>query len=885
MYLLYIYWLLITLLSWKKVKNKMILSWIIFSFAVFSIGSSSILIIPFLLIPKDKRVLQLTAALVSALLIIVVEGYFSSVFYAKEFIIFTLLLNRLYTFEENISIKNIFDVFLIKEISGKNRSTQSIGKISLIIITIFSFDFLILDFKAFETHIILSLNFIQGLFILLVFSVKTIIPTTPILAFSRFNENSIPLFLQKIKTLFLTKKKSILLIITLCIGAFAFKTPILLVFLFLINITTKFRLVNKIIFVALLGITYNSILSPSILLSWAIHWSQLLTYANELYIFFPVSTSFIYLVLFLSLIYALSKVKSLKYIIVICILLSINKTIESTLNNFERGYTPLSLPNYIAKTGHRIQQIENNSFNWGKNQLMVFKKPISVITQKYRLQKNGSEVLIRKFNSLTRLTRKHEELPENLTEIDICKNEWESFQIVLNLNHSINQFKNIQIIESPFSPENFEIYFGEFVYCKKGGYPSVRTGWFNDPLIPLKKLNKNIWIKDEYPKLKKRGYEYNTPIWISVYCPKNTVSGRSEIKIKINFENKNEAKILSIPIHVHDITLPKKATFKTAFDWSPTWWKRYHNQKEDKVDIKSEYRFFSKFKMNGTHIYGKKAYPFIKDWEYCDSLGYNFFCTGYISNKLKNQDLLLRESDSIRNLSFNADFSVYGFDEHPINLYSKIKIQTELFRKLSPYPQILSTCNYSIPTKKLDFKFTLLPDNEEDFNHKINNKHWWYICENPLPPARNFLIDQPIIDARLIFWDAYNNNIEGFLYWSVSNWTSNHNIHYLENSPYITPTEKHINKVKNGLRWPAVNWISRSYKHKNGDGQLVYPGTNNTLWPSVRLITIRDGLEDHELMIIYQKQNAKRTNTFIPLPTNQFDLYNKRLSIIKLLNQ
>jgi hypothetical protein len=44
----------------------------------------------------------------------------------------------------------------------------------------------------------------------------------------------------------------------------------------------------------------------------------------------------------------------------------------------------------------------------------------------------------------------------------------------------------------------------------------------------------------------------------------------------------------------------------------------------------------------------------------------------------------------------------------------------------------------------------------------------------------------------------------------------------------------------------------KSYKD-NGDGVLVYPGRDRKPWPSIRLETIRDGIEDYQYLALLSR--------------------------------
>ena len=100
------------------------------------------------------------------------------------------------------------------------------------------------------------------------------------------------------------------------------------------------------------------------------------------------------------------------------------------------------------------------------------------------------------------------------------------------------------------------------------------------------------------------------------------------------------------------------------------------------------------------------------------------------------------------------------------------------------------------------------------------DKMWWYICVTPVFPHANFYNTYQGAWARVVLWQQYRYNSDGFLYWSMSMWNLG---------------EKNNNKIN----------LNRT---GGGDGLLLYPGT---LWydeplpvPSIRFEIVRDGFED-----------------------------------------
>ncbi|MHB1459351.1 MAG: DUF4091 domain-containing protein, partial [Armatimonadota bacterium] len=107
---------------------------------------------------------------------------------------------------------------------------------------------------------------------------------------------------------------------------------------------------------------------------------------------------------------------------------------------------------------------------------------------------------------------------------------------------------------------------------------------------------------------------------------------------------------------------------------------------------------------------------------------------------------------------------------------------------------------------------------------------WWYVCMGPKYPYANWMLENPLIESRLIWWQAFDYDVEGMLYWAVNLWEFKNNDVLIKNTA-----------------GPRINWSISPGGNLNGDGILVYPGVDGPIG-SIRLENIRDGLEDMELL-------------------------------------
>ncbi len=121
---------------------------------------------------------------------------------------------------------------------------------------------------------------------------------------------------------------------------------------------------------------------------------------------------------------------------------------------------------------------------------------------------------------------------------------------------------------------------------------------------------------------------------------------------------------------------------------------------------------------------------------------------------------------------------------------------------------------------------------EAEKHRNENIDEWWYGCNYPVNPYPTYHLDDAILTARLLSWMAYEHNVVGNLYWRV-NYTNEENVFGVAES------------VENPYD------ITNLSQPTNGEGMLVYPGKPYGIYgfvPSIRLVAIRDGMEDYEIL-------------------------------------
>jgi hypothetical protein len=107
------------------------------------------------------------------------------------------------------------------------------------------------------------------------------------------------------------------------------------------------------------------------------------------------------------------------------------------------------------------------------------------------------------------------------------------------------------------------------------------------------------------------------------------------------------------------------------------------------------------------------------------------------------------------------------------------------------------------------------------------------VCCGPGYPYTNWIAWNPLVEARVIWWQAFQKKMDGMLYWGVNIWDR-------ANNDYIIDPERDGPKLKWSIATPGWDTLI-------GDGDLLYPAKNGPLG-CIRLENIRDGIDDYEYL-------------------------------------
>lgn len=359
-----------------------------------------------------------------------------------------------------------------------------------------------------------------------------------------------------------------------------------------------------------------------------------------------------------------------------------------------------------------------------------------------------------------------------------------------------------------------------------------------------------------------------------LHTPPDAQAG--DYNVALHFERSGKAFDIPLQIRVHKLKLPKHFKLRTSFGFAPygALIKHFGKWADKEMDIHEAYtrlstehridlhKFYVKFpkvadlkSSGGDLLRSGDKISFLRLWEKASSpnlspLGFSASFTDLPvpEEERKNpteEFWKALEKSVIQNDLLDKSF-VYFYDEPPASEFGKIRGNLEKIRKWAPQLLFLGTTTYR---KILEGSFNLWcpnliqwntpgfarPNEYYDRRGKLGEHLWIYTsCSaHGCGPAHeenvaDLVTDRPAAFHRAFAWAAFEAKAEGILYYNT------------------------VEAYGSGDQAP---WRDPFLFHGNGEGNLFYPCTQRfcgvdgiRVLPSLRLKSIRDGLEDVEIL-------------------------------------
>jgi len=379
-------------------------------------------------------------------------------------------------------------------------------------------------------------------------------------------------------------------------------------------------------------------------------------------------------------------------------------------------------------------------------------------------------------------------------------------------------------------------------------------GWWPDPLLPVSRFT----------------IEGGTTqaLWFTVHAPAGTPAGTYTGSVTLSPAG-GEPLEVAVRATVYGFDLPVQPHIKTAFALMDGYLEKVYGSAPP--ELRRAYGdYLLKRRLNPDDI-SRTDPPDIDDIEYYDGRGLNAFnvinmveprgnrtwvcwsplevyTPDFKTSLIKRLDPYIAELKA-RNLADKA--YVYTFDERGQDFWP---VMTEYFGLIKE--------RYGIPTLTTAY----IPQDPEivaglnlDWNCPLTAKYdyeqaeacraagqqvWSYICLGPRHPYANWLADDPLVEARVIWWQAYHQQMDGFLYWGLNIWGRRNNDHIIDPE-----------QAGPKLKWSITT--GGTYDTLHGDGELLYPGKDGP-FGCIRLDNIRDGIEDYEYLWLLAELEGDR---------------------------
>lgn len=462
-------------------------------------------------------------------------------------------------------------------------------------------------------------------------------------------------------------------------------------------------------------------------------------------------------------------------------------------------------------------------------------------------------------------------------EISAVKNEYENAQLIMTASEDIASYdvsvSDLKQLDGKavLDNENITIYNQKYLMVSRiTTNEDVPTGMYPDALL-------------EFPQAKKAKENYiekgdNQGLWITVYVPVDAEAGLYVGEVTVTYGGNTHK--TPMQVYVYDYVLSEEMHQQTSF--SITWpyqqgelndtYEVYEAYRDTLLDYRLSTEFWRHPKtQSDVEFFVEEACQYARnDKKPMIILPYQSGDEGF--NKASMLEYLHAFIDrSVEDeYDYLAQCLVYfgmlidepnGNDPSKVAQVKKISenwnlMREELVEELRQDTEFMTSSIaenviYSVSILQhvlvgdrnqeefLDVDATWCPTVDYYYNngkemYDTQTIRWWYTMLVPKPPYPTYHIEDGLMSGRLLSWMQYEYGITGNLYWAVND--------YLAGGSFETDAQYNVEDYYGMFMDGGA---------ANGDGWLFYPGAKYGIEgpiPTIRLMSIRDGLEEYELL-------------------------------------
>ncbi|HEX8237447.1 MAG TPA: glycoside hydrolase domain-containing protein [Abditibacteriaceae bacterium] len=432
--------------------------------------------------------------------------------------------------------------------------------------------------------------------------------------------------------------------------------------------------------------------------------------------------------------------------------------------------------------------------------------------------------------------------------LQAARGEWESFQVVVTAGDVALQ--NVALSASGFTrgksnviaSDNIQLFRENYVYIDKpSGNRRLEKLWWPDALIPLR-LQPTVNV----------AARRSVVFWVAVQVPRNAAPG--EYSGKLVVATGTSRKSVTAKLTVASVTMPPptmRANVAVYYDVVRDWYAKNWKPLDDAqfaATKKQYYDFLLDYRLN--------AYDLPVAWN-------SEAATSYLRDSrvlsvrlphLSSTDFApaleqLKKTNTLHKAYY------YHIDEPAPERYAEVRDTTQKLHGIDPRVKHLVTAH---PNQSLKDAVDIWCPNIGDHfglghldlrmleaERKKGRETWWYTMVEPKNPYPTWLVDDDAAAVRVYGWMMARYGITGFVYSMAHGWGPK----------------------------PLEN--IQSFAGTNGDGTLLYPSElvgGSGPMPSIRLILLRDAIEDYELLRAASPTKREVALTgFKPINAAEFD--------------
>ncbi|MCC7494199.1 MAG: DUF4091 domain-containing protein [Fimbriimonadaceae bacterium] len=439
--------------------------------------------------------------------------------------------------------------------------------------------------------------------------------------------------------------------------------------------------------------------------------------------------------------------------------------------------------------------------------------------------------------------------------IDAAGREAESFQVVLMPGPG-QQLDKVQVSCSDLQRDGRTKLPASAVQWQQVGYvqvdplrqhpaePDATPGWWPDALLPVPRF--------DVPE----GFAQS--VWFTITVPPGTPAGAYRGQVALQAAGK-PALTVPVELTVHPFDLPLRGHFKNTFALMDGYLERLYGRPLSPTVRRQYGDFVLDHRLNPDDI-SRTDLPPIEDLKHYRDRGMNCFnvvnmvrergpatwvCWSPLevytpAFKQRLIDRLDPYVAELRREGLDKLAYIYTFDERGEEFWPTMREYFGLVRERWKLPTLTTAYVPNDPARladlQIDWNCPLTPKYlraEADACRAAGRQVWAYVCMGPGYPYANWLANHPLVESRVFCWQAWQEQMDGILYWGLNIW------HRAHNDKLIDPTAG-----------PLLDWsisTGGDYAWLVGDGDLLYAGKDGPIG-SLRLANLRDGMEDYEYL-------------------------------------